>query len=489
MKTIVVLMDTLNRHMLSTYGGTWVQTPNIERLAEKSVVFEQHWAGSLPCMPARRDMMTGRTAFLEKGWGGIEPFDVTLPSTLREAGVFSHIVTDHYHYFATGGENYCQSFTTWDFHRGQEDDPWHSTVSKPDIPDAYYGRVRDQYERNRKKFVQEEDYPGPRTLKAACDWLESNQDEDQYFLMVEAFDPHEPFDCPQHYLDLYQDDYEGLLYNWPNYGAVDVPEEAVAHVRKRYAANLTMIDHWLGKLLDTMDRLNVWDDTLLVFTTDHGFLLGEHELMGKNQMHVFNELAHIPLMIHTPGSSNAGKRIEVLSQNIDLMPTILDYMGVPIPEPVKGHSLRGLLEGREDKVREAAIYGYHGMAVNVTDGSYTYMRAPLSADNHPCFTYTAMPTTFRSYLGKGNVESIEMGRYLPYTRYPLYKIPVSMKDKPYSGNKLVMKTELYDITKDYEQQQAIEDTEREAYMIRLLVEGMRHADAPQEQYERLGLVP
>lgn len=487
MNSIVVLLDTLNRHLLPTYGGDWVKTPNIERLAEKSVVFDQHWSGSLPCMPARRDLLTGRTAFLEKGWGGIEPFDETLPNVLRKGGVFSHIVTDHYHYFATGGENYCQSFTTWDFHRGQEDDPWHSTVSEPEVPEEHYGRVRTQYERNRKRFLQEEDYAGPRTMRAACDWLESNSEEDNYFLMVEAFDPHEPFDCPKHYLDLYQDDYKGPLYNWPNYGDVDVPEEAVAHVRKRYAANLTMIDHWLGKLLDTMDRLALWEDTLLIFTTDHGFLLGEHKKMGKNQMHVFNELAHIPMMIHVPGSEHNGTRISALTQNIDVMPTILDYMNVAIPDQVKGHSLRGLLEGRMDKVRNAAIYGYHGMAVNVTDGNYTYMRAPRAADNHPCFTYTAIPTTFRSYLGNQVQELIETGRFLPYTRFPLFKLPVSRQGESYATNSQVMETKLYDLSKDYQQQHSILDAELEARMIRLLKESMHEANTPLEQFERLGL--
>ncbi|MGG4044331.1 sulfatase [Paenibacillus favisporus] len=488
MKTIMVMMDTLNRRSLPIYGGK-VRTPNIERVAEKSVVFDEHWSGSLPCMPARRDLLTGRTAFLEKGWGGIEPFDETLPEVLREAGIFSHIVTDHYHYFARGGESYCQAFSTWDFHRGQEGDPWNSVIREPEKPDTFYGRIEGQYELNRERFVSEEDFAGPRTMKAACEWLERNKDEDNYFLLVEAFDPHEPFDFPDHYLDLYKDTYEGPRFEWPYYGLkpADLPDEAIAHLNNRYSANLSMIDHWFGKLLDTMDRHQLWEDTLFIFTTDHGFLLGEHEMLGKNQMHVYNELAHIPLMIRPPGGGQQNVRVQGLTQNIDLMPTILDYMGVAIPDKVKGFSLRGLLDGQTEKVRDAAIYGYHGMAVNVTDGRYTYLRSPKATDNHPCYIYTAMPTTFRSFLGKEQPQNIEAGRFLPYTEYPVFRFPVSSEGQNYGGTHQVMQTMLFDIQKDYNQETPLQDQEIEAKMIDLLKQEMQRLDSPQEQYVRLGL--
>ncbi|MDD9268204.1 sulfatase [Paenibacillus sp. GCM10023248] len=487
MRTILILFDTLNRHVLSAYGGAGVKTPNIDRLASQSVVFDQHWSGSLPCMPARRDLLTGRTAFLEKGWGGIEPFDRTLPSVLRDAGIFSHIVTDHYHYFATGGENYCQSYTTWDFHRGQEDDPWVSSIGVEPHPASFYGQMRDQCNKNRTKLKQEQDYPGPRTMQAACDWLERNGKEESFFLTVEAFDPHEPFDCPAHYLAMYDDTYQGPSYTWPKYGTVDVPSEALAHVRRRYAATLTMIDAWLGKLLDTMERLEIEENTMVIFTTDHGFLLGEHEQTGKNVMHVYNELAHIPLMIRLPHCQYAGKRVHALTQNIDLMPTVLAYMGVAIPETVLGTSLLGLIEGREQKLREAVLYGYHGMAVNVTDGRYTYMRAPAAADNHPCYTYTAMPTTFRTYLGRAEPDQVEAGRYLPYTAYPVFKIPESREGIPSARNQFVMATQLFDLHSDAAQQEPLQDKDAERRMKDLLVTAMKQAGAPQEQYVRLGL--
>lgn len=488
MKAIVILLDTLNRHMLEAYHSqTWVKTPNISRLAEKSVIFDQHWSGSLPCMPARRDIMTGRLAFLERGWGGIEPFDVTLPQMLREGQVFSHMVTDHYHYFATGGENYIQAFDTWDFHRGQETDPWVSRVNPPSLPESYYGQIRPQYEKNRSAFVNEEDYPCPKTMQAACRWLEDNKEADRFFLMVEAFDPHEPFDCPQHYLDLYQDDYNGPRYNWPNYGRVTEPAEATGHLRKRYAANLTMIDVWLGKLLDVMDNQNLWEDTLVIFTTDHGFLLGEHEWTGKNFMHAYNEVAHLPLMIYAPGMTDGTKRIEALTQNIDLMPTILEFFGLDIPLTVKGQSLLKLMDGSKEKIRDTALYGMFGMSVNITDGSCTYLRAPARTDNYPCYAYTAMPTFFRSFYGTGGERQIETGRFLSYTDYPVFRIPTSQEGQPFRFSKHFQESLLFNIESDYGQQEPIEDEQLESYYVKLMIDAMRSEDCPEEQLVRLGL--
>ena len=98
--------------------ATDVQTPHLDAFAERSCVFDNHWIGSAPCMPARRDILTGRYNFLERPWGPIEPFDVTLPQCLRAQGAFCHITTDHCHYLRTGGEGYLQEFNTWDYHRG-----------------------------------------------------------------------------------------------------------------------------------------------------------------------------------------------------------------------------------------------------------------------------------------------------------------------------------------------------------------------------------
>src|SRR5689334_19106720 len=148
MKCLFVVLDTVRRDYLEAYGNTWVKTPNLARLARSGVTFDNHWVGSLPCMPARREFMTGRHNFLFRGWGPIEPYDDTLLGELRKRDIFTHLLTDHDHYFELGGENYHTAFNTWEFFRGQEHDPWISLVDRLALPE-HMGQLSPQNWHNR----------------------------------------------------------------------------------------------------------------------------------------------------------------------------------------------------------------------------------------------------------------------------------------------------------------------------------------------------
>src|SRR5688500_7442970 len=134
MKAIMVMFDTLNRHMLPPYGCEWVHAPNFRRLAERTVTFDRCYVGSMPCMPARRELHTGRHNFLHRSWGPLEPFDDSMPELLRRNGVYTHLATDHQHYFEDGGGTYHNRYNTWEYTRGQEGDLWKGHVNDPDIP-------------------------------------------------------------------------------------------------------------------------------------------------------------------------------------------------------------------------------------------------------------------------------------------------------------------------------------------------------------------
>jgi arylsulfatase A-like enzyme len=498
MKAIVFLFDTLCRRYLPCYGNDWVRTPNFTRFADRSVIFDNHWVGSAPCVPARRDLFTGRLNFLERNWGPIEPFDYTLPQALRNNGVFTHMVTDHYHYFRIGGENYCQQFDTWELIRGQENDPWVSRVN-PETAPPHLGKYTPQYRMNQTKMRQEPDFPGPLTLQAAAEWLENNRDVDNYLLWVEVFDPHEPFDFPPEYLARYDDDYTGPLYQWPEYKPVNVPDAAVEHLRKRYAALLTMTDRWFGKVLDIIDRQQLWDDTLMVLTADHGYMLGEHGFMAKNYMPAYNEVFHIPLMVHRPGESAGGGRVTALTQNIDLLPTLIDYFKIDpnsCLNQLHGGSWLPLLDGTAAQIRDYALYGYFGRDINITDGNYTYFRAAANATNGPLHIYTAVPTTLNQYFNgfsPTEMALIENGRFLPWTPYPVYKIPaaiVKMRDRTQAINHrspFLETNRLFDIKGDYTQEHPLMDAEIEYRMCRALIEALVKHEAPEEQLERVGL--
>lgn len=492
MKTILILMDTLNRRYLKSYNKKAVGiTPNFDEFSKDCIIYDNHFIGSAPCMPARRDIFTGRMHFLERGWGGIEPFDNTFPQILRNNGYYTHITTDHTHYFEIGGENYCYLFNTWDYHRGQEFDSWISRVNPPQVDPKSFGKKSSQYLLNKTRFTSEPEYPTPRTFRSACEWIKANKDADNYFLMVESFDPHEPFDAPDEYHRMYKDDYTGNEFCWPAYAPVTEPEDAVAHLEKCYLSTLTMADHWFGKFIETLRENGVYDDTLIIFTTDHGHMLGEHGFTGKNFMPAYNEMAHIPLMIHLPKAELAGKRVDALTQNIDIMPTVLRYHNCEIPDIVKGTDLidtaicsKTLIKGNK---REEVIYGWFGRAVNVYDGTYTYFRAPKDKNNQPCHQLCGIPSTIWRYFGEEYAESMEMGRFLPYTEYPVYKISLQREEDISGSIDFVMENELYDIKADYLQLHKINNKQLENEMCKKLVHGMTESDSPKEQFERLGL--
>lgn len=489
MRTILVLMDSLNREYLKPYNpDSWVITPNINQFAEDSLICDKHYVGSAPCMPARRDFLTGRLNFLDRNWGPMEPFDCSLPKILKENNIFSHIITDHDHYMEAGGEGYMQQFQTWDYIRGQEYDPWISRVTPAPVPEKYYGQRFKQYDLNRQMFTTDDTYPTPVTFQHAIEWLHDNKGEDNYFLQVEVFSPHEPFNAPQEFLDLYEDDYDGPDFDSSTYRKVTEPPEAIAHLKKKYAAGLTMTDKWFGKFMDTIKELGLYDDTLIILTTDHGHLLGEHGYTGKNYMHQYNRISNIPLFIRMPGVECAGRRSDAITQNIDLMPTFLDGYGIDIPESVKGVSLFPFTDEKLENTRKFALYGTFGGAVNIFDGTYNYFRAPKDSSNKPLNYYTSFPVTFLKFLaGDCDKKEIEMGRYLKHTEWPVYKIPAKFPIMQLYSTAEFKDTLLFDWKQDWKQENPIKDESIEAEMIEKLLDAMKWADSPEDQYARLGL--
>lgn len=509
MRVVFILADSFNRRFMRTYGAEEVMyTPNIDRLAEKSVVFDNHWCGSAPCMPARRDIMTGRLNFLDRPWGGIEPFDITLTSLLKTNNVYSHMETDHFHYVEPGGENYFCDFTSWNIHRGAEHDtinwgPDITGVPKANPPKGYVGLYSPSYTETKKKYDGvAARYSTPRTYTAAAEWLEKNKNADNFFLWVEGFDPHEPFDVPAEYMDMYEDDgYKNSdCTYWPKYETADhYSDEQIRHFRKRYKALATMTDAYIGKLLDVLDRNNMWDDTAVIFTTDHGFMLGEHGFMAKCVMPDYNEVFHIPLMVHIPKIEPA--RVAALTQNIDLFPTILELFDVDLSlckNKLHGKSLLPLICGKQTRIHDKLLFGVYAKTVNVTDGRYVYMRKAISKDNQPLYIYGSMMSILNKYIGHDtmdskNFEHIEMGRFLSWTNYPVYKVPT---EYVYWGNyclefslvnNYVPSNLLFDLKIDYAQNHPCQDEKIEAYMVQLLKDGMKEYDSPIEQFERLGL--
>ena len=129
MKAVIVFYDSLNKRYLPPYNSECdTIAPNFSRLAERSVKFDNSYVGSMPCMPARRELHTGRYNFLHREWGPLEPFDDSMPEILRNNGVYTHLISDHLHYWEDGGSNYHTRYSSWECFRGQEGDHWKGVV-------------------------------------------------------------------------------------------------------------------------------------------------------------------------------------------------------------------------------------------------------------------------------------------------------------------------------------------------------------------------
>lgn len=493
MKAIMVMYDTLTRNFLEPYGCDWVQTPNFTRLAEHAVTFDCSYAGSMPCMPARRELHTGRYNFLHRSWGPLEPFDDSMPQILRDNGIYSHLVSDHQHYWEDGGATYHTRYESWECTRGQEGDPWKAKIGMEATEHLFSAAaaphpIKQRLERHdamNRAYIGTDQHKMPQdvTFTAGLDFIDANHDADDWFLQIETFDPHEPFFAQQAFRDLYTDDYDGLPADWPPYDAVLQDDATVAHVRRLYAALVTMCDAYLGRVLDKMDEYGLWDDTLLIVNTDHGFLLGEHGWWGKTMMPLYNEIVNTPLFIWDPRSKVRGARRSSLVQTIDLPATILDYFGLPVPEDMEGRSLTPVIE-RDEPVRTYGLYGMHASYTCITDGHYTYMRGPVTMDNGENYEYTLMPTHMRAIFSPAEMREARLVDPFRFTKgCPVLKVPVGGTEcnGAYYGNKL------YDVVADPGQTQVIDDPETELRLARAMVRLMNENDAPAEQYVRMGL--
>ena len=506
MKTVFLLFDSLNRRMLSPYNNSVNYTPNFNRLAKKSITFDNHYIGSMPCMPARRDMQSGRLSFLHRSWGPLEPFDNSFPEILRLNNTYSHLITDHNHYFEDGGSTYHNRYNSFDFIRGQERDPWKAMVEPPieRFKKMYHKSQSDFNNResryyfypiNNEYIKEEKDFPSVQCFASGLDFLKTNKDAKDWFLQIETFDPHEPFFAPERFREKFKTGYNGPRLDWPQYDRVKESPNEVDELKANYLALISLCDFLLGSVLDYFDENNLWEDTTLVLTTDHGFMLGEHDWWAKNKMPLYNEIANIPLFIYHPDYKNqVGERRSAVTQNIDLMPTFLELNNNKIPIEVQGKSLLSFLE-KEEKTNHTALFGYWGGGVNLTDGEYTFFNYPENMKRSEANQYTLMPTHLRQFFTLDELKTAKLNEPFSFTKgVPVLKIQ-NQEDGPAIGNdsggKDSMKfedtvTSLYNIKIDPGQLNNIIDSPIKYEMLKEMKRKMIENDAPKEVLQRFG---
>jgi arylsulfatase A-like enzyme len=390
---ILVIFDSLRKDCVGVYGSPpwWkIQTPHWDALARESLVFTRAFPESLPTLPARRAIYTGRRVYpFDKGdfrikgdfvgapgWGPIPEDHPTLAEILKENGYRTGLIADVYHMFKPS-KNYWRGFDQWTFLRGQETDPSRSgprlTQAQIDhwlpkeMQDEAGVRFIQQCLTNMCDRTKEEDYFAPRVLHEAALWLEQNQDADRFFLTVESFDPHEPWLAPPHYRRLYlnEDGREQVRSGYKDTSTMD--PKLIERTRANYSGAVTMCDRWFGYFMESMRVLGLLDDTLLIFTSDHGHSIGDRNYMGKRGYPSSPEVYDVPLMVRFPGAEHAGTTSDMFIQHHDITAAILDAAGVAAPAELDGRPF--LSEALTGKVgaRDHVTVGWGSFVTVITD--------------------------------------------------------------------------------------------------------------------------
>ena len=417
MNIIAIVADSLRYDHVGCCGGK-ARTPSIDAFAAEAMVFDQAYSENLPTMPCRTAWWTGLHLFTQRGWQHFEPWDYLLAEVLWDKGFASALVTDVYHMHKPV-YNCGRGFDTTCFIRGQEYDPWVVEDVPVDLDARHRLRGDDsdatwrprfiQYLRNTAGFEREEDYFAAHVVTEACRWLDhvTQRQKDNLFLWVDCFDPHEPWDPPEPWRSMYDPDYEGQELIDPVPGPVEgymTPEE-LRHTLALYAGEVSFVDRWVGVLLDRVRDLGLWDNSLIMFTSDHGEPFGEHGIVRKARPWGYEELAHIPWIVRAPGGDGAGRRCDAFVQPPDLMPTVLDLLDVPptlqlhYKGPIRltfpqdrtlrtseitlhGQSLMPLVRGEADSIRDFTVTAHHGAEWTLRTDEWTYM-LPLRGDRSP----------------------------------------------------------------------------------------------------------
>lgn len=399
MNLIVICADTFRGDYLGCYGNKWIKTPYLDKFAQESILFENGFVEGLPTGPERLVFFTGKYTLPFRGWVPFSPDEITLAQILREEGYINGLITDNFHFFEPD-MNYHRGFHSFKWIRGQEVDPY---VSAPvgDKPERYLKigsekipveKKQDsdprehlaQYLRNTHLREKEEDFFAAQVMTESARWLEENSSHERFFLWIDCFDPHEPWDPPQKYYDMYKSsEYTGpkLISPWDiSLYAEDFTGEEIRHIKALYAGEVTFVDRWIGYLLENIEALGLKRDTIIMFLSDHGTALGEHNNMSKTARNghntLYRELVKIPLIIYVPGGPQT-VRIKDFAWTPDIFPTILHLLDIEATFKVNGRSLWPLVEKRGDGKRSFIISGWFDLKTYyVSTEEWSYIHTP-----------------------------------------------------------------------------------------------------------------
>lgn len=389
---LLVTLDTLRADHLACYGNKIVQTPVLDALAADGCIFEAAFAQAPTTTPSHCSIMTSTYVVRNGSLNGCA-MKVGLP-TLAE--IFQ---TNGYETSAFVSATTVRS-TNSGLHQGF--DYYEDSIS------PYTTLFRNdeyQFVLLAYLFVKMQNYriPGYIVTNRALSWLDKCE-QSPFLCWLHYFDPHDPYDAPRPYKDMYD-------------GKTDPALPCVLN-RSRYAGEVTYTDFQLGRVIKALKEKELYDDMLIIVTSDHGEAFGEKHgdiTEYKHGLHLYDTTQHIPLIIKLPGQKQSGQRIQDVVQLIDLAPTVLDYLNASFPESFQGRSLLDLLNGHqrsetgiayaERAIRPPTVGRFHKptklMAMRTPDIKYI---CDASGERQELYNIASDPTeTVNIYLD--NLES------------------------------------------------------------------------------------
>jgi len=396
---VLIVIDSLRADHLRCYGARGMRTPNLDELAGGAVRFRRAFPEGMPTMPARRAMMSGRRAYpfrdwqpwagmaKRPGWQPIQPGAETLITAFRRAGWWTSYVTDNpflgYTRVLEPFRRTPHRFVRIDGQRGHRRP--RSQVSRaealrhlPPGPLRTESRIRSiqQYLANNGHGRNELEQPASRVFRSAAKLLPTAKRLGRFLMVVDCFDPHEPWTPPRRYLDMYGDpDYRGYEIADIGYTRASnyLSDRHLARLRTTYKACVTMTDDWLGAFLDRLWSLGLDDSTAIMLTSDHGVLLGEHDWTGKGSTLLHPELIHVPMLLREPGGAGAGTTSDWFASTHDVAPTLASLAGVRRPSSFEGADLSPILSGNDPSENRGYAVGGYGNGSYVRDRDWGYI--------------------------------------------------------------------------------------------------------------------
>jgi arylsulfatase A-like enzyme len=361
MNIVLVVFDTLRKDCCGVYGEPYwgeMIVPNFKSFARESLVMTRAYPEALPTLPTRRALYTGQRVypfrcgdirlkgdFSMPGWGPILESQHTMAEILSQAGRRTALISDVFHMFKPS-KNFWRGFEEWRFIRGQEMDPARSGPCATDeeieselggmAPDgAKPVNVLNRSIRNMRGRENEEDYFVAQVFQDASKWIQQNQDADNFFLTIESFSPHEWWYAPEHYKQLYLKDPERakIMGQWED---PSIMRGLGTRYLANYAGLTTLCDRWFGHFMETLRVTGRLDDTMIIFTSDHGHSIGDDGTINKRGYQSRPEVFQVPLMVRFPGAEHAGTKSDMFVQHHDISAEILKNAKVEPPEPIHG---------------------------------------------------------------------------------------------------------------------------------------------------------